>query len=114
MINTEGDGSARDEAPAQQQDSTVTTTRPATTTATSRPRPPAMSAPRPWSAVTVDTSFATGVANASDYFSPTWNMGASQTEADASYDLITPDEATPLGAGSAELAAAIAAAQGDG
>ncbi len=114
MITTEGDGSARDEAPAQQQDSTVTTTRPATTTATSRPRPPATSAPRPWSAVTVDTSSATGVANASDYFSPTWNMGASQTEADASYDLITPDEATPLGAGSAELAAAIAAAQGNG
>lgn len=110
MINSENDGSARDEAPSQQQDSTVTTTsRP-----TSTPRPTTtVQSPRPWGNVTVDTSSMAGVTSASDLLSPTWQQEGSQSDASASYDLVTP-QGTPLQTGSSALADAIAAAAGNG
>lgn len=47
---------------------------------------------RPWEDVTVDTSTAQGVANASDYGSPTWNQPTDATDVVTDWELLTKEQ----------------------
>lgn len=68
--------------------------------------------PRPWSAITVDTSSPQGVGEASNYLSVDWQYNMTPTDAMASYDLLNQGGGDPLN--TEALTVAIAKAMGHG